>query len=183
MKKIVALCLAALLSLALVACSTSADGAPDGFKIASDDTLCDYVLYTPEAWVTESKDEDFTMARISDGVTLSVAKIKNVYAKTVQEYWEQCKGEYTFLQNFAVAEGEEGAQTTVGSGERVYAGYRYIFTGDYAGTSYRYMQIFLVRGGLFTAGLYCITYTAKADAYDTHIDAVNDVLSAFYFKD
>ncbi len=185
MRKILALCLVLATLLTLAACGGTADGAPEGFKIASDDELCDYVLYAPDAWVTESNKSNYTMATVSqtDGVTLSVAKIESVYERTMQEYWEKCKTEYTFLNNFAVVEGEEGTQATIGSGERVYAGYRYIFTGDYAGTSYRYMQIFIVRGGLFSAGLYCITYTAKADTYDKYLDSVNDVLNAFYFKD
>lgn len=183
MKKIFAISLVLVMLFALVACANTADGAPQGYKIASNDELCTYVLYTPDAWVTESNDSSYTMATITSGATLSVAKIENVYERTVQEYWDKCKTEYTFLQNFAVVEGEEGVQTTVGSGERVYACYRYIFTGDYAGTSYRYMQIFLVRNALADTGLYCITYTAKADIYDTHLPAVNDVLNAFYFKD
>ena len=170
MKKIFAISLVLVMLFALVACANTADGAPQGYKIASNDELCTYVLYTPDAWVTESNDSSYTMATITSGATLSVAKIENVYERTVQEYWDKCKTEYTFLQNFAVVEGEEGVQATVGSGERVYAGYRY-------------MQIFLVRNALTDTGLYCITYTAKADIYDTHLPAVNDVLNAFYFKD
>ena len=191
MKKIAALLLA-LSMLLLASCAKDADEAPQGYKLASNDALSDYVLYVPEVYVAESTQSNYTIATVSnaDKCTVSVAKLENVYAATVAEYWEQCKGDYSFLTNFTVvSNGTDDAgnpvewqKATVGTGERARQGYRYVFTGDYNGTTYKYQQIFLVHGDIFSSSLYCITYTATADHYDTHLEALNAILGYFYFK-
>lgn len=182
MKKIISLLLLFALALSFASCSKSDPNVPTGYKLASDAELCDYTLVVPEVWVSESTKSNYTIATISgaDKCTLSVAKLENVYATTVGEYWELCKTQYGFLQNFAVV--EEGAKASVGTGETLKNGYRYVFTGDYSGKSYKYMQIFLVHGNAFASSLYCITYTALADHYDSHLETMNSVLGYFSFR-
>ena len=192
MKKIIALLLALSTLLLFASCGRTAGDAPEGYKLASNDALCDYALYVPEVYVTESNDSNYTIATVSnaDKCTVSVAKLENVYAETVEEYWKQCKAGYAFLSDFTVeAQGtdEEGnpiewAKATVGTGERAKTGYRYVFTGKYGGNTYKYQQIFLVHGSAFNSSLYCITFTSLADHYDSHLEAVNQILGYFYFK-
>lgn len=182
MKKILSLLASVAILLSLVSCGGSDPNAPAGYKLASNSELCDYALYVPEVWVSESQKANYTIATVSnaDKCSLSVAKLENVYAPTVDEYWKICKTEYTFLKNFEVV--EEGTKATVGTGDSAKAGYRYIFTGEYGGTTYKYMQIFLVHGGVFESSLYCITYTARADHYDDHLEIINSTLGYFSFK-
>ena len=154
MKKILLLLLSLAILLCVVSCGKTGD-VPAGFKLASDAELCDYTLYVPEAWVSESNRPDYTAATVSnaDTCSISVAKLENVYEPTMAEYWNRCKTEYTFLQNFTVLPGGtdengvpvEWAKATVGTGESAREGYRYVFTGDYNGVSYKDQQIFLVK--------------------------------------
>ena len=191
MKKLIALALV-LATLLLVSCGSTAGDAPDGYKLASNDTLCDYVLYVPEVWVAESNASNYTIATVSnaDKSSVSVAKLQNVYADTLDEYWASCKGEYTFLTDFTVlsqgtnenGEPVEWEKVTVGMGENAMTGFRYVFTGKYNGTSYKYQQIFLVRNGVFSSSLYCITYTATLEKYDAHLETLTAMLGYFYFK-
>ena len=192
MKKILALLLACATLLLAVSCGKTAGDAPDGYKLASNDALCDYALYVPKVWVTESNDSNYTIATLSgaDKATLSVAKLENVYADNLDEYWSSCKEDYAFLTDFTVISqgtndaGESVAweKTTVGTGDKAKTGFRYVFTGKFGGTEYKYQQIFIVHGGAFSSALYCITYTATADKYDTHLETVNAALGYFYFK-
>lgn len=192
MKKILALLLACATLLLAVSCGKAAGDAPDGYKLASNDALCDYALYVPKVWVTESNDSNYTIATLSgaDKATLSVAKLENVYADNLDEYWNSCKEDYAFLTDFTVISqgtndaGESVAweKTTVGTGDKAKTGFRYVFTGKFGGTEYKYQQIFIVHGGAFSSALYCITYTATADKYDTHLETVNAALGYFYFK-
>ncbi len=192
MKKIFALLLACATLLLSVSCAKGAGEAPDGYKLASNDALCDYVLYVPEVWVTESNNSNYTIATLSsaDKATLSVAKLENVYAENLDEYWKSCKDDYTFLSDFTVisqgtndaGESVEWEKMTVGSGDKAKTAFRYVFTGKYANTEYKYQQIFIVHGNAFSSALYCITYTAKADSYDKHLENITAALNYFYFK-
>lgn len=192
MKKFVALLLVFSTLLFAVSCSKDAGEAPQGYKLASNDELCDYVLYVPEVYVAETQKSNYTIATVSnaDKCTVSVAKLENVYSGTVAKYWEECKGDYPFLSDFTVvSQGTdengnpvEWEKASVGTGERLKEGYRYVFTGKYDGKEYKYQQIFLVHGNVFSASLYCITFTTLADHYDSHLDVFNQILGYFYFK-
>ena len=191
MKRILAVLLA-VATLLLASCAKTADEAPQGYKLASNDELCDYVLYVPEVYVTESNTSNYTIATVSnaDKCTVSVAKLENVYAENVAAYWESCKKDYAFLSDFTVevqntdenGNPVEWARASVGTGETLKEGYRYVFTGTYNGVSYKYQQIFLVHGNVFNSSLYCITFTSLADHYDGHLEAFNQILGYFYFK-
>ena len=192
MKKIVSVLLVLATLFCAVSCSQTANDAPQGYKLASNDALCDYVLYVPEVYVSESNDSNYTIATISnaDKCTVSVAKLENVYAETVDAYWTQCKSDYAFLSNFnVIPQGTddagnpvEWAKASVGTGETLKEGYRYVFTGSYNGTAYKYQQIFLVHGNAFSSSLYCITFTTLEEHYDAHLEAFNQILGYFYFK-
>ena len=192
MKKLIAVLLVLSTLVFAVSCSQNADGAPQGYKLASNDALCDYALYVPEVYVTESNVSNYTIATVSnaDKCTVSVAKLENVYAETVDAYWAECKAGYAFLSDFTVeVQGTddagnpiEWARASVGTGETLKEGYRYVFTGSYNGTAYKYQQIFLVHGNAFASSLYCITLTSTVEHYDAHLDAFNQILGYFYFK-
>ncbi|MBE6567846.1 MAG: hypothetical protein E7657_04220 [Ruminococcaceae bacterium] len=192
MKKIVAVLLALSTLFFAVSCAKDAGDAPQGYKLASNDALCDYVLYVPEVYVTESNQSNYTIATISnaDKCTVSVAKLDSVYAENMDAYWAECKKDYAFLSDFTVeAQGTdengnpiERVKASVGTGETLTEGWRYVFTGSYNGTAYKYQQIFLVHGNVFSSSLYCITFTTLADHYDSHLEIFNQILGYFYFK-
>ena len=189
MKKILVLMLIALMLLGAVGCAKESD-VPQGYKLASNPSLCDYTMYAPDTWVCESTASNYTMTAVSanDKCTVSVAKLEDVYEKTMADYWEKCKANYTFLQNFTevIIQTEDGPknyeQVTLGTGDKAVSGYRYQFSGEYSGNTYRYMQVFVPVSSLLDNGLYCITYTAQADHYDTHLDDVNGILANIFFR-
>lgn len=180
MKKLIALLLALCALLSFAACGKEDPIAPEGYKVASNGEICAYNLYVPETWVAQSDRTDYTIAAVSssDGCTVSVAKLEDVYAETMGQYWEECKSKFTFLSDFAVT--EEGAQVSVGSDGR--QGYRYRFSGKYNGTEYAYMQVFFFDSNTFSPGFYCFTYTATAEHFDKHLPLVNDILGYFRFR-
>ena len=184
MKKIIALILAVGLLLALASCGGGSDiVVPDGYQLASQEEYCDYRLFVPSAWVTESGKTNYTMAAVTVGgnkCTLSVAEIATAYTGTVDGYWQTCLEDYGYLSNFTAV--EEGAQALVGSGENARNGYRYVFTGDFDGTSYQCMQVFLIKEGVMGVSLYCITYMATVEYYAEQLETVNNILTYFYFK-
>lgn len=181
MKKTVSLLLLLTVIFSLVACGGNTDGAPEGYKLASNSEVCSYSLYVPEAWTSESEKSDYTMAKISslDPCSVSLAVLDGVYAETMADYWTSVKDSYHFLTDMTVI--EEGAQATIGSGESVRQGYRYVFSGKYGDTTYRYMQIFFTKGGL-DANVYCFTYTALDEHYDAHLEVVQTILQSFKFN-
>lgn len=179
MKKLIAFLLVLCASLTLFACGGEDPVTPEGYKLASNGEICSYDLYVPETWIVQSDRSDYTIAAVSstDGCTVSVAKLEDVYAETMGQYWEECKAKFTFLSDFTVT--EEGAQVSVGKDGR--QGYRYRFSGKYNGTEYAYMQVFFFDSNAFTPGFFCYTYTATAAHFDTHLSLANDILSHFRF--
>ena len=182
MKRFLAFVLAMVAMLSFAACARDYS-APDGYQLASQEEYCDYRLFVPSAWVTESGKTNYTMAAVTVGgnkCTLSVAEIATAYTGTVDGYWQTCLEDYGYLSNFTAV--EEGAQALVGSGENARNGYRYVFTGDFDGKSYQCMQVFLIKEGVMGVSLYCITYMATVEYYAEQLETVNNILTYFYFK-
>jgi hypothetical protein len=178
MKRITLLLLSLLCVLSLASCGNTDDIVPNGYKLASDAEASDYSLYVPDGWIT-SNEGTFTQATVSnsDRSNISFAVVPGVEngIRTIADYWNGQKAEYEALlgESFAQTEDEQGAVVSVG-GE---TGYRYIFTASYGGKDYKFMQIYLVHTGTLTADFYVFTYTAEADKYDGHLEAVNQILS------
>ena len=188
MKKL-AICLMALLMVvSLVSCGGSSD-VPSGSQRASDASVCDYELFVPETWVVKSgSPTNFTTATVAAGdkCNVSVMAVDNVTAATVGDYWKEQQAEYEALLGTITVE-EEGGKVTLGSGEKAVNGHRYVFSAKYAKgentTDYKFMQIFFLKtSALSGSTLYVFTYTAVADHYDNHLEAVNGILTNFAFK-
>ena len=172
MKKILSLLLVlTTLVLSLVACGGTEEGVPTGFKKASNDDACSYTLYVPDFWtVTSGSPTDYTMATAADGVSVSMAVVKQVGdATTVGEYWEDCQEEYARLfEDFTPDAENQGTELTVGGAY----GTRYLFSAKYNGVEYRYMQVYIVHADSLLSGsrLYIFTFAAKASAFDAYYD-------------
>ncbi len=189
MKKIAICFLSLLMLFSFVSCGDSDDTVPAGYKKASNDACCDYILYVPETWICGSGTSNFTTATVASGDTcnVSMASVEAVYAKSVADYWAEQKAEYESLFG-TITVVEEGARASVGQGEnKIGKAYRYVFTAKHGTegkeTDYKFMQVFMVRdNALSGSALYCFTYTATADHYDKHLEEVNGILTNFSFK-
>lgn len=176
MKKILCVLLALTALLSFSSCAKEA-AVPDGYKLASNAEACAYSLFVPESFVAGDSGSTFTKANVSnsDACEVSFMTVADIGGNTVAEHWESLQAEYaaTFPEGYAVTEDEQGAAVSVGG----INGFRYIFTAKYGGKEYKFMQIFVARSTLMTAELYVFTYTAAADHYDTHLEAVNGIVS------
>ncbi len=177
MKKILVLFLVAAALLSFTACAEEST-VPDGYKLISNDEACAYSLYVPENYVAMDSGSTFTKANFSnsDHCEISFMVVPEIYGDgSMKAHWDGLQAEYaaTFPEGYAVCEEEQGVTVGVGGVN----GYRYTFTAVYSGVNYKFMQIFVPKTTLTTAELYVFTYTAVADHYDTHLEAVNEILS------
>lgn len=171
--KLTAVIVAILSALALVSCSSDGDDAsPDGMKRASSDTA-PYVLYIPEDWITDMQ-TGMTSAHVSssDSSNVSVTAWELEHTDdTVDTWWDVNIAE---LCSVFTDYTEVSSVETVLCGE---SAKQYVYTARLADTEYKYMQTAAVRDG----SVYVITYTALPDVYDSHLDDVAKILSAFVF--
>ncbi len=177
MKKILCVLLALVAVLSFTACSGDDTVVPDGYKLASNSEACAYSLFVPENFISGDSGSTFTKADVSnsDHCEVSFMITPEIGGNTVAEHWESLQASYaaTFPEGYAVTEDEQGTVVSVGG----VSGFRYIFTAKYGGKDYKFMQIFVARATVMTAELYVFTYTAAADHYDTHLEAVNGIVS------
>ncbi len=189
MKKILVCLLALLMIFSLVSCGGNDDAAPAGYQRASDAEVCDYHLYVPDTWIAGSGTaRNFTSATVAPGdkCNVSVMSVDSVTAETVGDYWKEQQAEYAALLG-PITTVEEGGKVTLGNGEGKVNGYRYVFTAKHTvgekTTDYKIMQIFFLKNSaLMGSTLYIFTYTATADHYDNHLEAIGGILTNFAFK-
>ena len=191
MKKLLALTLCAALllgTLLLTACGDT-DEAPDGYQYASDNDACKYKMLVPSAWhVKQDSESDFSSATIgtADTCNVSVANL-TFFAEDMGAYWSQQVPTYQaiFGNSFkVVSEGTDKDGNAV-EWELVdiaeTKGYRYIFTASFNGKDYKVMQIYFGDFSLLSTDVYCLTYTATADHYDTHLEDIQNVIKMLKF--
>lgn len=147
---------------------------PDGMKKASDDDV-QYACYVPKAWVTDLSDK-LTYAYYDESgkpnvtVTCYAPSTESI---TAEQYFTSCEMEYK--ENLSGYEllGEPIKRTVA---ERQALSYQY--KAVYGDSEYKIMQTMLIYNGL----AYSITYTARADAYEAHLDDVELILNSFRFR-
>lgn len=146
---------------------------PDGMKKASDDDV-QYACYVPKSWVTDLSDKlTYAYYPESGKPNITVTCFSPSDNITAEEYFTQCEMEYkTKLEDYELL----GAASSRVVAERDALSYQY--KAVYGGTEYKIMQTVLIYNGL----AYSITYTARADAYDSHLADVETVLNNFRFR-
>ena len=153
------------------------DDTPKGMKKASDDDV-QYACYVPETWVTDLSDkltyayypEESPKPNPNITVTCFSPSIDNITAK---QYFEESELEYrkNIMGYERVGEPKERKVA-----ERDALSYQY--KAKYGDNEYRIMQTVLIYNGL----AYSITYTARADVYDAHLEDVDKILDSFRFR-
>ena len=76
------------------------------------------------------------------------------------------------LSGFSVV--EEATRITLGS----FDAKQYVYTAKIDGVEYKMQMTVTYSGGL----IYVMTYTAKAENFDKHLDSAKKILSEFKFK-
>ena len=165
-----------LLTICILALSSCSDDVkiPDGMQLASDDSVS-YNLFVPGGWIlTESNGIYGAYYSSSDRSSMTMSSIHpDEGMASVEEYWNTCKTSYDrTYKNFEASE----EQTETLMGEKT--AYKYVFSAEIDGESYKFMQLITVHGGKF----YTFVYTSTAENYEAHLADVEKTLSEIIFK-
>ena len=175
LRKIISLiAAAAIFAAVLPGCSKADPTVPDGMKLASDPELATYTFFVPDSWSIDTQNAS-TRAYVS-GTDRSFIMVMSGDLQhtdsTVDSWWESGLDELKALyQNFELS--VEGEETKLDGADAR----KYVYSGDFGGTSFKYTQVAAVKGGV----IYIITYGATADKWDSHVDEVNKMIGNFRF--
>lgn len=145
---------------------------PDGMKIASADQL-EYRLYVPKTWICDpaSGRSEATYPE-SQKSNISVSSFSPEKSISVQDYFEKCEKDY----KISLPEYERLSEKERTVADR--KAYSYTYRCVVEGMEFRIMQTVFTYNEI----LYSITYTALADTFDSHLEDVEAMLSAFRFR-
>ena len=146
---------------------------PNGMKKASDDGV-QYACYVPKNWVTDLSDKmTYAYYPESGKPNVTVTSYSPSVEMTAEQYFADCEMEYKKTLN-SYERTEEPEKRTVG-GRNAFS---YQYTVKYGESVYKIMQTVLMYNGL----AYSITYTARAESYDAHLEDVKTILDNFRFR-
>lgn len=150
---------------------------PEGMQRVSTDEVI-YRFYAPESWIVDAdNDQCLVYASETDRSNVSVMSYlpSGTVAMSVEDYWKQCKLEYennAAFGKFAVV--GESNEEKLGGGQSLCCEFTYIMGGG----DYKCRQIMAAYRGM----IYVMTYTAKAELYDLHMDEVRLMQTEIVFK-
>ncbi|MBO5938526.1 MAG: hypothetical protein J6Q82_03390 [Clostridia bacterium] len=145
---------------------------PDGMKIASADHL-EYRLYVPKTWICDPESgRSEAYYPESEKSNVSLTSYSPSESISVKDYFADCEEEYkTVLPEYERLSEEE---TTVA--DRL--AYSFVYRTVVDGVEFKMMQTVFTYNEI----IYSLTYTAIADSFDTHLEDVEAMLSAFRFR-
>ena len=178
MKKI--FCLLILISIVFCICSCSDRTVQilEGMQIVSTGDVS-YNFFVPGGWVPTERDGIFGAEYSNtDKSNMTVSTLyPDGELMSITDYWTTLEKSYNeTFKNFTIIEAPENNGSNIIFGER--GAFKYVFSADIDGESYKMMQILTLEGSLF----YTFTYTAKADLYEIHLADVEKTISEFKFK-
>ena len=153
--------------------------APAGMQLASNDDVA-YRFYVPENWILDTKlPTSAAYCSESDRSNVSVTVyMPEVDQMTAEEYWALCLAdlngespEDAVIRNMELlsdTQGELGGRPA----------HTYVYRGEVAGKTYRFSQTIAAYRGM----VYTLTYTAAEDVFDSHLDELEAMISAFVFR-
>lgn len=183
-KKLTAIAICAAVLFAFCACGSSdAENLPEGMKLVEVGTKA-YSLYVPQSWeVDMSTGTISAYASMTDRSNISFSAFAVENTTTLDNFWENYAGDFTSTfggsMKYINEKGDEvddpaPAKTTLGG----IAANRYVYKAKVTGDLYKFMQITCLSSGT----MYILTYTAVDEAYDSHIEEVEQIISAFKFN-
>ena len=145
---------------------------PDGMKIASADQL-EYRFYVPKSWLCDpaSGRSEATYPE-SQRSNVSVSSYSPGESMSVQEYFENAEKDY----KISLPEYERLSEEECTVADR--KAYSYTYRCVVESVEFRIMQTVFT----YNEFIYSITYTALDDTFDTHMEDVEAMLSAFRFR-
>ena len=176
-----ALCLALFACLTLFACKD--DGAPTGFRLASNPETDGFYLYVPEEWSDQRTSGTLTVYLSTLSSVNVTAAFVTTDAPDMETYWSTSEEELREdFPDFALSDGSPESRTVDG-----HTAYLYRYEGTYVGVHYGFEQCFVLLGETPAEGMYVLTYTASKDPnpntktvdYDETVANMNAIVQNF----
>ncbi len=172
--RITAAILAVLTVLSLSAgCAKKDPEIPSGMKKASGEAA-DYIMYVPEDWRVDSSSL-YTAAYYSSGDATSISATAygmNYGDENVDDWFKGFMEEFGGVYTDVAEPTEEDAKLGGADGKK------YTFSGTLNGQVYDYIVVAAIRQNY----IYYITYTSTPEYYESHLDALDKVVTNFAFK-
>lgn len=174
--RVLLLSLLLVLCLSAVSCKKSGIEVPDGMQLCSSEKL-EYCFFVPLGWTVNDQSGTTSAYRAIDEENHPVASVTVTTYSPVEPldlagYWEISEESYesefknyTFVSSEATTVAELNAMT-------------YVYSADFGGVTYKFNQTVMIERGRF----YIITYTAKADSYDTYLADLASMKAEIYFR-
>ncbi len=154
---------------------------PEGYLLA-ENPGGDYDFYYPETWLLDRSDAGLVSAHASDGdfsnVNITAITAPSLYPTLASYaehfYFEQFRD---YFQNLTLPENEDGTPKitalTVDGYEAIFIDYSAFFGEE----EYAFRTYLVSCGG----NIYNLTYTAKAELFQTHLDEVEGIVANIRF--
>lgn len=207
-KVLAALCaaLVSLGALTAAGCSKKENWIPAGMKLASSDAV-DYILYVPDSWTVDISTgvlSAFVSGVDRSNITMIAFNLEgdDTYL-TPQQYWDKQEPQLiatfpdlTYIDPTAepedTAASDTAAEVETAPAENDHArnnnpvtavvaetnAAKYYYTATVTGTTYEYMQVVWIRGGI----AYMLTYTAIPDNFQSHLEDVDRILEHISYQ-
>ena len=173
------------MSCALLSCGAKVvDGVtvPAGMRMIVSESK-DYNLIVPDNWLTDTT-VGMTSAYCEDAARSSVSvtanELSGLETTTIEDYWNGFSEQFlAAFPDFEMVD-KEPSDVTVGAANEgsETKGVKYRYTATVGDTKYQWMQVLFIRN----ATIYIMTYTSTAEAYDSHLDDVNNIIAHFSFR-
>lgn len=178
MKRIISLLLAVLaISLLLVSCTKETMGGHPVGKMELTNDAVDYKFYYPDTWQTQMNEGMVCLYVSSDDPSnVSVTKFGLGEYIGLEDYIDNEQNGFKAQWSAIFGQTDFGEPTDIKLGDTDAKQYVYEVTiGD---IPYKYMQVFALR----LNNVYTLTYAARTEVFNKHLENVNDIISSFQFK-
>ena len=169
--RLLTLSLLVLLTLSAVSCNNDIE-VPEGMQLCSDDSL-EYLFFVPAAWIVNTQSGTTSATRSPDNpVSVTVTLYTPEQSLDIAGYWDLCEEEYKAeFKDYTLV--SETATEVAGL-----SAMEYVYTATFSGDSYKFSQTIFIERSKF----YVITYTAKADSFDSYLSDLTQMKDEMKFR-
>ena len=177
MKRAFFITLMVVMMLFVSSCKKEETGVPDGMFYEKNDAV-NYTLYLPEGWIIDRNDGMVSAhadEKDRSNVSVTTFALPREYNLSLSEYINNEYEKY-FNSNFVDMEIlKDFSDTTLDKRPAK----KVVFKASVGNIPYQFMQILTLNTDGY---VYVFTYTSTPDAYDTHEEEVNSMLTEFTFN-
>ena len=180
MKRTALLIMAALMLclFSLTSCTKETMGGHPVGKLEMTNKAIDYKFYYPDTWLTDMNDGMVCIYVANDdpsNVSVSQFGLGTEF-KNLDEYISGLPHSFTSEWNAVFGETDFGTPEDITLGGE--PAKKLVYEATIGELTYRYLQVFTLHNG----NVYTLTYSARTEIFDKHIENVNGIIESFTFK-